>query len=330
MPDRRDRDERLRPAVADRSAWCAGRCSRRLLMADEINRTPPKTQAALLEAMQERQVTIDGASHRARSRLLRRRHREPGGVRGHLSASRGAARSLPAADRDGPARTRAPRSAIYQGAVDRPVASGKHAPRRGGGADGSRDALRQRVPPGPRRARRSCDYLARLADAVRRSPHVEPRGQPAGRAGAARDEPRARALLAGRDFVLPDDMKRFLVPCWASPPDPEHRNPSWRGRPRARSWKTPLGRWRFPGSRCPHRAPARGRGRHAAAGGIRGGSPRSAWVALAVDVLLVIAGLVDHRRARRVEVTARRIWPPAPRPGNGGDGWRSPALGPRP
>jgi MoxR-like ATPase len=34
-----------------------------LLLADEINRTPPKTQSALLEAMQERQVTIDGTSH---------------------------------------------------------------------------------------------------------------------------------------------------------------------------------------------------------------------------------------------------------------------------
>ncbi|MBI3950442.1 MAG: MoxR family ATPase [Acidobacteria bacterium] len=34
-----------------------------LLLADEINRTPPKTQAALLEAMEERQVTIDGVSH---------------------------------------------------------------------------------------------------------------------------------------------------------------------------------------------------------------------------------------------------------------------------
>ena len=31
-----------------------------VVLADEINRTPPKTQAALLEAMQERQVTIDG------------------------------------------------------------------------------------------------------------------------------------------------------------------------------------------------------------------------------------------------------------------------------
>ncbi len=34
-----------------------------LLLADEINRTPPKTQAALLEAMQERRVTLDGTSH---------------------------------------------------------------------------------------------------------------------------------------------------------------------------------------------------------------------------------------------------------------------------
>jgi MoxR-like ATPase len=34
-----------------------------VLLADEINRTPPKTQAALLQAMQERAVTIDGATH---------------------------------------------------------------------------------------------------------------------------------------------------------------------------------------------------------------------------------------------------------------------------
>ena len=41
-----------------------------LLLADEINRTPPKTQAALLEAMQERQVTIDGESHRLGDRFM--------------------------------------------------------------------------------------------------------------------------------------------------------------------------------------------------------------------------------------------------------------------
>jgi len=35
-----------------------------ILLADEINRSPPKTQAALLEAMEERQVTIEGTTHR--------------------------------------------------------------------------------------------------------------------------------------------------------------------------------------------------------------------------------------------------------------------------
>src|SRR3984957_11809249 len=40
-----------------------------LLLADEINRTPPKTQAALLEAMQERVVTIDGVPHRLSPRF---------------------------------------------------------------------------------------------------------------------------------------------------------------------------------------------------------------------------------------------------------------------
>ena len=34
-----------------------------LVLGDEINRAPPKTQAALLEAMQERQVTVDGVTH---------------------------------------------------------------------------------------------------------------------------------------------------------------------------------------------------------------------------------------------------------------------------
>ena len=48
-----------------------------LLLADEINRAPPKTQAALLEAMQERQVTIEGVTHPlpARSSSSRRRTR---------------------------------------------------------------------------------------------------------------------------------------------------------------------------------------------------------------------------------------------------------------
>src|SRR5262245_36269567 len=41
-----------------------------LLLADEINRTPPKTQAALLEAMQERKVTLDGQAHLLGDRFM--------------------------------------------------------------------------------------------------------------------------------------------------------------------------------------------------------------------------------------------------------------------
>ena len=41
-----------------------------LLLGDEINRAPPKTQAALLEAMQERQVTIEGTTHRLKPPFL--------------------------------------------------------------------------------------------------------------------------------------------------------------------------------------------------------------------------------------------------------------------
>ena len=57
-----------------------------LLLADEINRAPAKTQSALLEAMQERQVSIDG-EHHALSALHGVRDAEPGRARGHLSAA---------------------------------------------------------------------------------------------------------------------------------------------------------------------------------------------------------------------------------------------------
>ena len=48
-----------------------------LLLADEINRTPPKTQAALLEAMQEHRVTVDGDTLRPVRHLHGLRHAEP-------------------------------------------------------------------------------------------------------------------------------------------------------------------------------------------------------------------------------------------------------------
>ncbi|MBA2272572.1 MAG: MoxR family ATPase [Actinobacteria bacterium] len=53
----------LRPGGAGELAFRPGPVFASVVLADEINRTPPKTQAALLEAMQERQVTIEGIPH---------------------------------------------------------------------------------------------------------------------------------------------------------------------------------------------------------------------------------------------------------------------------
>ena len=54
----------LRPSADGQElAFRPGPVFTNVLLADEINRTPPKTQAALLEAMQEAQVSVDGVSH---------------------------------------------------------------------------------------------------------------------------------------------------------------------------------------------------------------------------------------------------------------------------
>ena len=65
-----------------------------IILADEINRAPAKVQAALLEAMQEHQVTIGGHDLSARGAVPRAGHPEPDRARRHLSAARGAARPV--------------------------------------------------------------------------------------------------------------------------------------------------------------------------------------------------------------------------------------------
>ena len=65
-----------------------------IVLADEINRTPPKTQSALLEAMQEHRVTVQGKTLQARGAVPRLRHAEPDRARGHVSAARSAARPV--------------------------------------------------------------------------------------------------------------------------------------------------------------------------------------------------------------------------------------------
>ena len=75
-----------------------------ILLADEINRTPPKTQSALLEAMEERQVSADGVHAQTARAVPGRCDDEPDRVRRHLHAARGAARPVPDEARARPAR----------------------------------------------------------------------------------------------------------------------------------------------------------------------------------------------------------------------------------
>ena len=89
-----------------------------LLLADEINRAPPKTQAALLEAMQERRVTSEGVDPPARPPVPRPRDAEPDRVRRDISAARGAARPLPPPDQR-QLRTKGPRWQIVERRVER-------------------------------------------------------------------------------------------------------------------------------------------------------------------------------------------------------------------
>ena len=70
-----------------------------LVLADEINRAPAKVQSALLEAMEERQVTVAGKTYKLPELFMVLATREPDRAGRHLSAAGGAARPLPDARR---------------------------------------------------------------------------------------------------------------------------------------------------------------------------------------------------------------------------------------
>ncbi|UUZ57196.1 AAA family ATPase [Massilia sp. H-1] len=70
-----------------------------MLLADEINRAPPKTQSALLEAMQERSVTFAGQTHKLPQPFFVLATQNPIEQAWHLSSAGSAAGPLPAAHR---------------------------------------------------------------------------------------------------------------------------------------------------------------------------------------------------------------------------------------
>ncbi len=188
----------------------------RILMADEINRTPPKTQSALLEAMQERQVTIDGTSHQLEPDFFVIATQNPIEFEGTYP--------LPEAQLDRFLLR------VEMGLPDRKSeldllrqAANNSVPL------WNRDiALPSAVMPAEQaRELRSASQMIHVADSiieyvyaltagVRSSSHVELGISPRG-ALSLLETARASALISGRDFVIPDDVKRFMGPCW------EHR-----------------------------------------------------------------------------------------------------------
>jgi len=65
-----------------------------IILADEINRTPPKTQSALLEAMQEKAVTVAGNTFKLDEPFFCISHAKPYRTGGYLSAARGTTRPV--------------------------------------------------------------------------------------------------------------------------------------------------------------------------------------------------------------------------------------------
>ena len=180
-----------------------------LLLADEINRAPPKTQAALLEAMEERQVTADDGTHLLEPALPGDGHAEPDRARGHLPAARGPARPLPHA----PAR-RLPDGGRRMEHARRPRTP-RHRRRRAQGDHRREGLLRlqaavEAVHVGAAVGR----YIVALATATRESSEVEVGASPRGSLALLRLA-RARAAMEGRDFVVPDDVKAIAVPALA-------------------------------------------------------------------------------------------------------------------
>jgi len=181
-----------------------------ILLADEINRTPPKTQASLLEAMEERQVTVDGVSRQLPDPFLVAATQNPVEYEGTYPLPEAQLdRFLLKMTLDLPSREDEievirrhgsgfdPRNLAAAGV--RPVA---------GEADlrEAREAV-ARVEASPE----VLGYIVDLVRATRSAPSfqlgVSPRG-----ATALLNTARAWAWLSGRSFITPDDVKALTLP----------------------------------------------------------------------------------------------------------------------
>ncbi len=181
-----------------------------LLLADEINRTPPKTQAALLEAMQERRVTLDGKSHPLSDRFMVIATENPIEQQGTYP--------LPEAQLDRflfkhtlayPSEAEEIALVRAQGATVRmpdPAALGLVAV-----ASKARLAECVALVAATTLSEPVIGYIVALIRATRASTDLSHGASPRSGAMLAAAS-RAHAALDGRDYVIPDDVKALVLP----------------------------------------------------------------------------------------------------------------------
>tara|TARA_B110000438_G_scaffold34505_1_gene34316 strand:- start:5801 stop:6802 length:1002 start_codon:yes stop_codon:yes gene_type:complete len=177
-----------------------------ILLADEINRAPPKTQAALLEAMQEKQITIEGTTHKLASPFIVLATQNPIEYEGTYP--------LPEAQMDRfliklsvgyP--DEEVETGILQGRSERKQDSFKVTAR---GTPDTVTAMHEAIEEVYVK-KEIMRYIVELVQATRRDHRVAVGSSPRGSLGLFKLS-RALAVLSGRDYVVPDDVKRATVP----------------------------------------------------------------------------------------------------------------------
>ena len=181
-----------------------------LLLADEINRTPPKTQAALLEAMQERSVTVDGDTHLLSDRFTVIATQNPIEQQGVYPLPEAQLdrflfkQTLDYLSRDDELKV-VQAHGSHAGMPD-PVALGVQPV-----ADAATVAAAIEMVSRVRLSPEITAYVVDLVRATRESADLQTGASP--RAGAMLAvASRARAVLDGRDYVIPDDVKGLALP----------------------------------------------------------------------------------------------------------------------
>jgi MoxR-like ATPase len=179
-----------------------------IVLGDEINRASPKTQAALLECMAERQVTVDGTRYELQSPFLVLATQNPVEMEGTYA--------LPEAQRD---RFTAKISLGYPDrAAEVAMLSDQTTADPLNDLKTVSDAATIRTLIETVRTVHVVeavkDYVVALAEATRKSPELRLGASPRASLHLLRTA-KAAAAMAGRDFVLPDDVQRLAVPVLA-------------------------------------------------------------------------------------------------------------------